>query len=292
MYNRVLDTFIQVADSKSFAKAAEKLFVSTVSVMKQINGFESSLGIKLFYRTSQGVTLTTAGHSIYQDAKELMRMSERSIQHAKDLAQQEQYTVRIGASQLYPYTMLNSKLSDLSRKQLPFQIKIVPFYDRERNSKSKLDLLEKEFDCFIGIYNHLQWAKDYSVLPLENIPYRLALPRSHRLAEKTQLTLEDLYGEALLLHSQGVFTNFDALREKINKEHPQIRILETAAYSLEAFNICSQKNCLIISLDVWSGIHPSLITLPVDWDFEAQVGLIYSKCPSKLLKDFMTAIAE
>lgn len=46
MYDRHLDTFIQVADSGSFLKASEKLFISANAVTKQINLLENDLGIK------------------------------------------------------------------------------------------------------------------------------------------------------------------------------------------------------------------------------------------------------
>ena len=44
MYNHQLDTFIVVADSGSFNKAAEALFISPPAVIKQINLLEDSLG--------------------------------------------------------------------------------------------------------------------------------------------------------------------------------------------------------------------------------------------------------
>lgn len=52
MYNHQLDTFIVVADSGSFNKAAEALFISPPAVIKQINLLEDSLGVRLFTRTS------------------------------------------------------------------------------------------------------------------------------------------------------------------------------------------------------------------------------------------------
>lgn len=45
MYNHQLDTFIKVADSGSFNKASEELFVSPNAVMKQINLLENSLDL-------------------------------------------------------------------------------------------------------------------------------------------------------------------------------------------------------------------------------------------------------
>lgn len=44
MYNKQLYTFMKVADSGSFKKAAEELYISNVSVMKQMNSLESHFG--------------------------------------------------------------------------------------------------------------------------------------------------------------------------------------------------------------------------------------------------------
>lgn len=46
MYNPLLDTFISIADSGSFSKAAEKLFISPTAVIKQINILENDLGFR------------------------------------------------------------------------------------------------------------------------------------------------------------------------------------------------------------------------------------------------------
>ena len=37
MYNPQLDTFIEVADSGSFSKAAERMYITPVSVLTQVN---------------------------------------------------------------------------------------------------------------------------------------------------------------------------------------------------------------------------------------------------------------
>ena len=45
MYNKYLEVFIQVADTGSFSKAAEKLYISSTAVMKQMNLMEQELGL-------------------------------------------------------------------------------------------------------------------------------------------------------------------------------------------------------------------------------------------------------
>lgn len=47
MYNSQLTTFVQVADSGSFNKAAEALYISSTAVIKQINALEKHLDLCL-----------------------------------------------------------------------------------------------------------------------------------------------------------------------------------------------------------------------------------------------------
>ena len=84
MYDRHLDTFLEVADCGSFLKASEKLYVSANAVTKQINLLESDLGVKLFQRSKQGLTLTEAGKLIYTEAKKMIRHSRAVLQKARE----------------------------------------------------------------------------------------------------------------------------------------------------------------------------------------------------------------
>ena len=61
MFNHLLTVFVCAADCGSFNKAAEKLYLSAPSVMKQVNALEKQLDMKLFHRTNQGLHLTPAG---------------------------------------------------------------------------------------------------------------------------------------------------------------------------------------------------------------------------------------
>lgn len=43
-------------------------------------------------------------------------------------------------------------------------------------------------------------------------------------------------------------------------------------YDLDTFNACEQNGTLLLTLDAWAEIHPSLITLPVEWDYTVPYG--------------------
>ena len=85
MYHPQIETLIQVADAGSFSKAAERMHITPVSVMNQINAMEKRVGVRLFERTNQGGELTKAGQSIYRDAKQIIADSDAAIERAKKL---------------------------------------------------------------------------------------------------------------------------------------------------------------------------------------------------------------
>lgn len=85
MYNPHLETFLIVADSSSFSKASQKLFISPTAVIKQINLLENEIGFPLFYRDNKGITLTDAGKSFYNDVTYLVQYVKDSIARAKSV---------------------------------------------------------------------------------------------------------------------------------------------------------------------------------------------------------------
>ena len=102
MYNSQLTTFVQVADSGSFNKAAEALYISSTAVIKQINALEKHLDLTLFSRTNHGIALTESGRIIYKHARKLFAYSEKAIAEARLAAAEAATTFCVGTSILNP----------------------------------------------------------------------------------------------------------------------------------------------------------------------------------------------
>jgi len=80
--------FEAAAESKSFAAAANRLFVTPAAISQQIRGLEQQLDIILFERSKRGVTLTRAGQSYWlqiHEALEKMRSAQQQIQQFRHL---------------------------------------------------------------------------------------------------------------------------------------------------------------------------------------------------------------
>lgn len=61
--------FYAVANNKNISRAAKELYISQPAISKSIQKLEESLGVKLFERSSRGVTLTPEGELLYTHVK-------------------------------------------------------------------------------------------------------------------------------------------------------------------------------------------------------------------------------
>lgn len=154
MYNPQIETFIKVAESGSFSKAAELLFISPPAVMKQINTLESRLGLSLFERTNHGLALTNAGKSFLQDAKYIMDYSSRAIEKAKEIdAKENQQSIRIGTSVMTPAKFVMDIWTEIQSIAPNLKIELIPFENTPENAREILKNLGQHIDIVAGIYD-------------------------------------------------------------------------------------------------------------------------------------------
>lgn len=279
MFNPQLTVFVRVADLGSFNKAAETLFISPTAVMKQVNALEKHLELTLFVRGRRGVTLTPEGQVIYRHALRLFEQSAQALQEARAAADFAATTFCVGTSILNPckpFMDLWDRLSD----QFPgYRLHIIPYEDDHEGILNEIGALGTKFDFLIGACDSRQWLDRCRFLPLGQYHHCVAVPRDHPLAGRKRLTIRDLYGETLMMVRRGDSPSVDRVRDEIQR-HPAIRIEDTSQfYDLEVFNRCAQTRRPLMTLDCWADVHPSLVTLPVDWDFTIPYGLLYQLDP-------------
>lgn len=292
MYNRHLDTFIQVADSGSFSKAAEKMYISPNAVIKQINILESHLGLKLFIRSNHGLQLTEVGELIYRDAKFLIRYSQKTLEQARALSSIGEKLIRVGSSLLKPSKTVVSLWKEVNKLHPEIKIQIIQFDDQHENYLDIVTHFGEKIDIISGIFPSTRYGNQCNTLELERYPLCCALSFKHPLANRKSFCIEDLYGEKLIMVVRGDTSYVDALRDEIEENHPLIEIIDVPYYDISTFNRCESSNAIMITAENWKDIHPSLVTIPVDWGFYVPHGLIYSLHPSEQVRMFIEAVQE
>jgi LysR family nitrogen assimilation transcriptional regulator len=74
---RQLQYFLQIAELRSFTRAANVLHIAQPALSRQIRALEEELGTALFHRFERGVTLTEAGVLLRERAATILRDLER-----------------------------------------------------------------------------------------------------------------------------------------------------------------------------------------------------------------------
>ncbi len=292
MYNRLLKTFIAVADAHSFTGACNHLYLSPPAVMKQINTLENELGIKLFDRSKSGLSLTKAGEVIYESIPFLIEYSDDVLTRAKE-AESGNKQFRVGTSLLNPakpfvdvYYRLCSEFSD-------YNLNLISFEDDSKEIVKEISKLGTKFDFLVGICDSRTWLDIASFVELGFYKKMVSVPICHRLAAKSVIDIEDLYGETLMMVPRGDSGVNDFLRNDLETNHKEITIKDTTQfYDLSVFNEALDKGYVLLTTECWKNIHPSLKAIDVNWNYRIPYGILYSKSPSESVSSFIDKVRE
>jgi DNA-binding transcriptional LysR family regulator len=92
-----LKTFAAVAAEGNLTRAAERVFTSPPAVSAQLKALEDELGVRLFDRTTRGMTLTAAGDRLLQEAQRTIAAARAMHAAAAALRGEARGIVRMGA---------------------------------------------------------------------------------------------------------------------------------------------------------------------------------------------------
>lgn len=96
-----IKTFVCVAQTKSFVKAANNLGLSPPATSKAIAKLEQELGVKLLHRTTRSVSLTAEGERFYEVAGRLLEEMDGLAQEFKDSLGEPRGRLKISMPAIY-----------------------------------------------------------------------------------------------------------------------------------------------------------------------------------------------
>jgi DNA-binding transcriptional LysR family regulator len=185
---RHLEYFVAAAEELNFTHAADRLHVSQPPFSKQIHDLEGELGIELFERQRKGVALTPAGKSFLIDARRILEDCDGSIKKAQRISRGEIGELVIGYMSALTHDFLGKAL-EVWRLTSPGII--VDCIEMDSLSQERA-LLEGRISVGILVPSDRPVLELLQVRFLTKYSVRLALPKSHPHADKSEIPLSFL----------------------------------------------------------------------------------------------------
>lgn len=140
---RQIRYFVAVANSGSFSAAATQVNVSQPAVGLQIKLLEEKLGMVLFERHSRGISLTRAGATFVDYAKEILSTLDEAERALADMQAAGPLLLKLGITPSLARTILPQLMLITAQKETQLRVSL-----HEDLSKRLLDLvLTEELDC-------------------------------------------------------------------------------------------------------------------------------------------------
>jgi DNA-binding transcriptional LysR family regulator len=236
-----LRLFIKIAEENSLTRGAERAHMSLPAASTRIKNLEESLGAKLFYRASNGVTLTPPGQVLLQHSLDVQRQMEHLCSDLQEYTQGVKGNVRLFANTTAITEFLPNVLSRFLTSHRNVNVDL-----RERLSPSVVRAVT-DGTADVGVIAGNVRTEGLEVLPYREDRLILICARSHAFAHRSEIGFEDtLNEEHVCLPEASAIHSF--LMEAADRAHRRLK-LRIQVGNFEAM-------CRLVEANVGIGILP------------------------------------
>ncbi|MHB1116240.1 hydrogen peroxide-inducible genes activator [Sideroxydans sp.] len=188
---------VAVAQERNFRRAAAKSFISQPALSLAIQKLEEELGLKIFERGKNEVTLTPVGSAIVEQAQRVLEEAERIREIAAQGKNQLSTPLRLGIIHSVSPYLLPDLIPELKRLAPQMALEV------EENITANLEALLRN-GKLDGIIIALPFG-DSGILthPLYDEPFEVVVSNDHRWAARRSIKPAELAQEKVLLLDSG-----------------------------------------------------------------------------------------
>ena len=212
-----LKLMVRVAEANSLTRGAEASHISLPAASTRIKNLEESLGLKLLYRTSQGVTLTPPGQAFVQHARTVLAQLEHLSGDLQEYAKGIKGHLRVYAN--------TTALGEFLPPVLKGYLLAHPDVNVDLRERLSHDIVRavSEGQTDIGIVAGLVRTENLETLPYRRDRLVLVVPGGHALAGRKEVAFaETLDCDHVGLQESSAIHAF--LRQVCDQLHRPLRL--------------------------------------------------------------------
>ncbi|HEX6567442.1 MAG TPA: LysR family transcriptional regulator [Chthoniobacterales bacterium] len=185
---RQLRHFAAVALYGNFSRAAKQLNLTQPALSRQVKNLEDELGLTLLKRGDNGVSLTAAGKTFLEEAREILARTDQAVRRIRKKNCEK--PLRVGylpsfVAGIMPHALARFRTTVVAPAPELFDCTAQEIVARANTSELDIAILPKELE---GNVPHFQWTTFRQLLPV------VVLPKQHPLAKIRKISpkaLED-----------------------------------------------------------------------------------------------------
>lgn len=192
-----VEAFVEAVRRGSITRGAAALGVTQPTVSARLHSLERELGAQLLARGRRGVTLTPAGRRFLPRATAAIEALRRGASDAR--GGDARGTLAVGLASDLALYLAPAALARFARRHPDTEVSV-----RSGHSRFVADLLRSE-EIELGLVSQLVVLPDLAAHSLfeESVP--IVVARSHRLARRTSLRIDQLASEGLVVRDPGAY---------------------------------------------------------------------------------------
>ena len=193
---RHLRYFAEVAETRHFGRAAERLHMAQPALSQSIRQLEAELGTPLFARTTRQVRLTPAGEFFQLEVARILAAVEAGVRGVRRIADGSQGLVRIAFTGSAAHTEL-PRMARIVKRELP-RMALEIHADLLTPAQSG-GLRDGTLD--LGVLRPPVPGDGFASRTLSSEPLVLAVAEDHPLAQRSAVSMSELRTETFVLFS-------------------------------------------------------------------------------------------
>src|SRR5262245_11804126 len=136
-----LNTFVRVAERRSFTKAAADLRTTPSAVSKHMKELEEALGFSLLNRSTHGIMLTDAGEGLFQNCLQMLAKLDDYVVETRNVQKGPYGTLSVLATSDYARHVLSPLISQFVRHHQGLRIRLVVAPDNSSAAEDGFDVI-------------------------------------------------------------------------------------------------------------------------------------------------------
>ena len=204
MLNFRLKVFRAVARRLSFRKAAEELYLTQPAVSLQIKALEEEIGLRLFDRAGNHITLTPAGETLLDYVERLDALASEAESSLAQFRGAVRGRLALGASLTIAQYVLPRLLGQFLRENDRLEVAVAT-----HNTEQVIEDVAEE-RIALGMVEGPARRRDVTLEPVLEDELVVIAPPAHEWAEQREIDLDQLRAAPLLLREQGSGTRLVA----------------------------------------------------------------------------------